>query len=84
MENLCYLNQIEQGSLCVIHDKVGLDLARHKRLIELGFVNGTKLKVIKNSKKAKILLVGLRGFSISLDYDLAEKIRVNRGNQCKK
>ena len=70
------LSQINDNSLVVITKIEGLDLKIHKRLIELGFVLNTKIKIIKNNKKSKIMLVGLRGYVLSLDFFIASKIFV--------
>lgn len=75
MENKT-LNQVGAGCYCFINTISGLDLHKHKRLIELGFISGTKVMVLKNSKSSKTMVIGIRGYTLSIDYMLAEKILV--------
>ena len=42
---------------------------KHKRLLELGFIKGTRVEIIKRTKDA--LLIGIRGYVIALDKDVA-------------
>ena len=52
-----------------------LETSLHKRLIELGILQGEKIEVLKNSKN-NLLLIGTRGYSLSIDCRIAEKISV--------
>ena len=70
------LKNIMQGGVCVIEQIAGLEQAVHKRLIEMGFVKNAKVSVIKNKPKAKLMLISIRGYLLSLDYNLAQKVQV--------
>jgi len=69
------LNKVDK-CWCALEKIQGVDEAKHKRLIELGFVKGTKLEVIKNHFKQGIVVIGIRGFTLCLDYALAEGVFV--------
>ena len=70
------LCDVENLKCCVLSEIRGLEIAKHKRLVELGFVQGTKIEILKNSRKAKTMVIGIRGYTISIDYLLAENIFV--------
>jgi len=70
------LNLIEQEKVCVIDSLFDLKQDLHKRLIEMGFVTGAKISVIKNKKRAKIMLISIRGYLLSLDYFIAQRVSV--------
>ena len=74
MNKLIELCFAKDGGIVVFENIKDIETKMHKRLIELGFVKGTKINVIKKTKE--LILVGIRGFSISLDYKLCEKIFV--------
>jgi len=70
------LTKTKSGELVVLKEINGLEVKTHKRLVELGFVSGVKIKVIKINKQAKLVLIGLRGFTLSMDFLIASKIFV--------
>lgn len=76
MANIYDLTKTKSGEVVVLNKIEGIELKTHKRLIELGFVSGTKIKVIKVNKQAKLILIGLRGFTLSMDFLIASKIFV--------
>lgn len=47
-----------------------------RRILELGFTNGQKVKVIRKSLLGKAYLVELRGFTLTIRKDIAQLINV--------
>ena len=76
MENFVKLNSLKNGEKTIVYNIINFDEKMNYRLIELGFVKGEKIEIIKNFKKAKNMLIVIRGYVLSLDYSLAEKIIV--------
>ncbi len=76
MENLARLSELKKGDEGVIYKIDGLEKAKHKRLLELGFVEGTPIFCIKSSKQG--LIVGIRSFTLCLDTYLCQRILVYR------
>lgn len=56
----------------------GLDIMYKRRLLELGFIFGEKIKVLKKSFYKKTFLVLVRGDVFCMRKDLAEKIKVEK------
>ncbi len=74
MENTCALfdlNERQEGVVCEIY---GIERAKHKRLVELGFVFGEKVVILKKNKN--LVIVGIRGYSLCLDKRLSGSIKV--------
>lgn len=46
------------------------------RLLEIGFTKNTEIKIIRRSLRGKTLLVEIRGFVVSLQTAIADKIMV--------
>lgn len=68
------LSDIKQDGSAVLESIDKIEEKKQKRLLELGFVEGTKIKVLKKSKG--LLLIGVRGYSIALDQEITDKINV--------
>ena len=79
MENVCSLMELKSDEIGVLYRIENLEKAKHKRLIEMGFVSDAKLEVLRKNKN--IVLVGVRGFTLCLDKRLAEAIKVYRGKR---
>lgn len=47
-----------------------------RRLAEIGFVSGEKVKIIRKSFLGKTFLVGVKGYVISLRKDIAMHIKI--------
>lgn len=77
MNNLVRLSELKQGEQAVLYKIEGLEKAKHKRLLELGFVSGTPLYCIKSNARQG-LIVGIRSFTLCLDKYLCDKIMVFR------
>ena len=76
MENMVKLSALlerEKATICEVKVK---DEKLKCRLMELGFVKGQKVQVVKNKKRDKTMLVAVRGALISVDYFIAENIFV--------
>jgi len=76
MEKLSNLFEVDAGALAVVKKVNISDTSKHKRLLELGFCEGVKVKVLKKGKK--LLLVGILGCSYCMDSTLASAILVER------
>ena len=77
MTNIVSLSSLIEKERCVISKIEQIEVAKHKRLIELGFVKDEKLEVLKKNKN--LMIVGLRGYSLCLDCSLAASIKVIKG-----
>lgn len=66
--------KVEQ--VAVIQGIVLCDVEKYKRLIELGLVNYTRVEMLKNNRKAKSVVIGVRGYALALDYSIADAIWV--------
>ena len=76
MESVIKLSEVKNSKFVVVESIEDLEFRLHKRLVDMGFVKGTKVDIIKNDKKRKLVLVGIRGFTISLDYFICSRIMV--------
>lgn len=68
------LNDVNKGERAVITGIDGLNIKRIKRLYELGFAKNEVVEVLKKNKN--IILVGIRGYAICLDKEIACHIQV--------
>lgn len=69
---LCDLNKGQSGEV------VGLGLkGQHlKRMVELGFVKGTLVKIEAIAPKKRTILVGIRGYTLALSEDICKNVFV--------
>ncbi len=84
MENITSLDKIKTNGVAIICKIEGLEKRKHKRLLELGFTSKTKVKVIKKNNLAKLIMLGIRGYTICMDFNMAKCIFVVEERQCKK
>lgn len=70
------LSDLKEEKVGVVQGIVLCDIEKHKRLIELGFVSYTKVEMLKNDRRAKSVVVGVRGYALALDYTIADGIWV--------
>ncbi len=68
------VSDLKQGQIGVIEKIENIEIKKHKRLIELGFINGEKIECIKKSKDT--MLVAVRGCSLAIDKNIADCIFV--------
>lgn len=69
------LDQLANGQAGVVH-RVLLDGRTKRRLIEMGVTPGTTVRVIKRAPLGDPIEVVLRGYSLTLRRDDANKITV--------
>ncbi len=69
------LNTCKIGKLYTI-DAIGeqLPLKIRRRMYDLGFINGQKIKVVRKSLLKKAILIEIRGYTLSLRSTIAEFI----------
>lgn len=71
------LTELKVGDFAYI-----LDIEVHgkelKRLLELGFVNKTKINVVCVAPKGFTWLVAIRGYLLALDKKICEQIKVEK------
>lgn len=79
MEKYIKLSNASVNEVCVIRKVEIEDELKHKRLCELGFCSGLKIKVLKKTKK--LMLVGALGCCFSVDRDITDKILVFGGGK---
>lgn len=79
MEKFIRLSDASVNEVCVIKKVEIEDEAKHKRLCELGFCSGLKVKVLKKTKR--LMLVGALGCCFSIDKNLTDKILVYGGGK---
>ena len=77
MKSEVLLSSLKERDACVLTGINNIEKTKHKRLIELGFVYGEKLEVLKKNKN--FLIIGIRGYCLCLDFSLANSISVVRG-----
>ena len=70
--NVCRINK--QYKIVVIEQ--GLDIKHRQRMLELGFVKGVKIKVVKKSLLKKTLLVEIHSYTLSIRSEIAEFVKV--------
>lgn len=54
-----------------------LNLNVKRRLFDLGFVKGTKIKVLRKSLLGRAFLVEIRGYCLTIKRDIASSIMVD-------
>lgn len=71
------LNELKVNEKAYIVD---LDLKGKelKRLLELGFVENTKISIACIAPNSKTILVSIRGYLLALNKGICEKIKVKR------
>lgn len=72
--------QLELGSSAVIDEVDGAD-ATALRLLEMGLVPGTSIKLIKRAPLGDPLQLQVRGFHLSLRRAEAQRVRVSSEEQ---
>ncbi len=77
MEGKLSLNQIKPGEKCRI-TMIELNGADSQRLLDMGFLRGTQLEVIRNAPFADPLEVAIRGSHVSLRHNEAKLLVVER------
>lgn len=73
------LNELKVKEMAYIVD-LDLNGKELKRLLELGFVQNTKISVVCFAPNKKTVLVSIRGYLLALNIEICQKIRVERWN----
>ena len=71
------LSTLSKNSLAIIKSNDIKDPNLKLHLLEMGFVVGTQIKVIRYSKDKKIITLRLRDYEISLSKDILDDIMVS-------
>ena len=71
------ISDLRANELGVIVD-VNLSGRQLKRMLELGFVSGTRIKISAISHDGQTFLVAIRGYLLAIDVRVGEKIIVRR------
>ena len=74
---MSFLLGLKEGTECEIigfSEKLSINLKR--RLLSLGFVCGTKVKVLKYSLKKKTILLELRNYVLTVESNICAEIKV--------
>lgn len=74
------LNNCKKNIFYVIEKIEGNYVPTVRRLSELGFIKGSKVKIIEFSALKKTLLVEIQGYILSLRASVAELIKVQNGS----
>jgi ferrous iron transport protein A len=69
------LDELEPGQECVIID-VLLEGGELQRLLDMGFIEGTRLKVIRNAPLMDPLDIEIKGYLIALRRNEAKGVEV--------
>jgi ferrous iron transport protein A len=69
------LDELEPGQECVIID-VLLEGVELQRLLDMGFIEGTRLKVIRNAPLMDPLDIEIKGYLIALRRNEAKGVEV--------
>jgi ferrous iron transport protein A len=69
------LDEIKPGQECRIID-VNLDGATGQRLMDMGFIPGTKVKVVRNAPLIDPVDLMLRGYHVSIRHHEAKGVKV--------
>ena len=76
MGNFLTLGELNVGEAGIVSNIISSDSKFKRRLLELGFVEGVKVRVISESILKEVILVELLNYTISLRRDLAKKILI--------
>ncbi len=69
------LDKIKDGQFCQVI-KINIDSEIKNRLLDMGIVTNTKIKMIKKAPLGDPIQIYLRGYNLSIRKSIAEKIQV--------
>ena len=72
------LSEVKPGQECRVVD-VLVDGALGQRLLDMGFVPGTKIQVVRNAPLADPVEIRVKGYLLSLRRDEAKVVEVTLG-----
>ena len=70
--NICKISK-QYKIVCI---EQSLNVKHRQRLLELGFVKGVKIKIVKKSLLKKTLLVEIHNYTLSVRSEIAEFVKV--------
>ena len=70
------LDQIDPGQECWVSD-VTLEGAELQRLLDMGFIEGTRIKVVRNAPLLDPLDIEIRGYLVALRRNEAKGVEVD-------
>jgi ferrous iron transport protein A len=70
------LDEVKQGQECEIVDIISEGIMG-QRLLDMGFIPGTRIKVIRNAPLVDPVEFLLKGYYVSLRHSEAQKVEVN-------
>jgi ferrous iron transport protein A len=71
-----YLDQLKPGQQCKLID-IDLGGATGQRLIDMGFIPGIEIRVIRNAPLVDPVELEIRGYNVSIRHSEAKHIEVN-------
>ncbi|MEA3305800.1 MAG: ferrous iron transport protein A [Candidatus Omnitrophota bacterium] len=72
------LSEIKPGRECRVIDVLA-DGALGQRLLDMGFVPGTKIQVVRNAPLVDPVEIRIKGYLLSLRHDEAKTVEVTLG-----
>ena len=72
------LDKINPGRECSVVDVLA-DGALGQRLLDMGFVPGTKIQVVRNAPLIDPIEIRMKGYLLSLRHDEAKTVEVTLG-----
>jgi ferrous iron transport protein A len=75
MEDAMTLNDLKPGQECRILD-VKVEGATGQRLLDMGFISGTRVKVVRNAPLVDPIELLVRGYHVSVRHSEAKGVEV--------
>lgn len=72
-----YLNELGIGNICEVK-KIDAEGEIAQKLLDMGFVPGTKLKVVRRAPLKDPLMIKIRGYMISIRQNEAKLIKIGK------
>lgn len=69
------LDQLTPGQECTVCD-VNIEGAKLQRLLDMGFIEGTRIKVVRNAPLLDPLDVEIRGYLVAIRRNEAQGVEV--------
>ncbi|MCC7574969.1 ferrous iron transport protein A [Candidatus Woesearchaeota archaeon] len=76
VSRLLYLDQLKPGQQCKLVD-IDLEGATGQRLLDMGFIPGVEIKVIRNAPLVDPVELEVRGYYVSIRHAEAKHIEVS-------
>ena len=69
------LDEVKPGQECIVL-KVKIAGSTGQRILDMGFVRGTELKIIRNAPLLDPIDISIKGYSVALRHKEAKEIEV--------